>query len=133
MARLIETKAITQKDLAERADLSPGHISNLIRGSQVWVAPEDLSKICRVLSDDVSTQASLLKAHLLDECEGNPAAELIKISIVHDNHTLREAPTKYRSTQPEFDESIQILQKHQSLREVQHVVIGLAKLLTRPN
>lgn len=133
LGELIEKQGITQKDLASKAKVSPGHISNLVRGIQTWIDPADFSRICEVLSEDLTVQAGLLKAHLLDECEGHPAAHLLKISIQGTQaQPLREEPKKYRSVPADFQESIETLVQHHKDREVRAFVTSIAKMLDRP-
>lgn len=80
LTELLERKNLKAVKLAEMSGVSQPMISRLCSGDQVWISPEDLTAIAKHASDDPRDRAGLIKAHLLDECNG-PGADLLEISI----------------------------------------------------
>jgi len=115
--------------LSKKSGVSEPTISKYRSGDQVWVSADDLTALATGISDDPRDRAGLIKAHLLDECNG-PGAELIEIGI-RGQHEISEASPAQKIRLPkEAEENFTAIRewyiKDSNVREI---VDGLGNLL----
>ena len=94
LERQIDQAQTNAKQVADKTGISPSQIYKWINGEQTSITPEQLSSLAKALSKDPFEHASLIRAHLLDECFG-PGKELIRIEIAHPSE-LKDRP-RFRS------------------------------------
>jgi transcriptional regulator with XRE-family HTH domain len=129
---LIKRKGIKAVDLARFSGVGAPMISRYRTGEQTWIDPQDLGKLARAISNDPREQAELLKARLLDECQG-PGAELIRVEI-GSAAELREKPVPYQVKLSRDLEQAFLILREWVMKDarVKGLVEDLAGLLSSP-
>lgn len=128
LSELLTRKKMRAVRLAELSGVGQPTISRYISGEQTFVSLEDLEAIAGAISDEPMEQAELVRAHLLDECQG-PGAQLIDVSV--SGHVLREVVTPYQVKLPEdLEQCMAIIREHVIKdKNVREIVEGLGNLL----
>lgn len=116
-------------DLAKLSGVTEPTISRYRSGDQLWVDPEDLSRLAKAISNNPAERAELIRARLLDECKG-PGADLITIEI-RGKSELRETPARYGlKLSKEFEEALQTIREWiPKDNNVKEIVQALSSLL----
>lgn len=128
LSELLNIKKINQSEFSRLIGISQAHISKLINGTQVWISPDDLEKICTGISTDTREQAELIRAHLQDECTG-PGSDLIEIRINGKLATASETAPRWRPDAPtRFVEQLELLSQNADDKDLRTIVEGLANL-----
>lgn len=125
---ILEKKKISQTELSRLTELSQAHLSKLINGVQIWLSPEDLDAICTSVTNEKLEQAELIRAHLMDECNG-PGSDLIDIQIKRRSGTIYEEAFPQRSAIPsKFAKHLEILSRHAEDKDLRTIIEGLASV-----
>lgn len=138
MSKLVETiyrlmaehrPPLQQMDAAQRAGLSPSHLSHILTGKQKNVDVADIPRIAKALSSNSRTQAEVIYAYLLDHLPETPATKHIRIEVNSDN--LKEEPPPYRiKLAPDVEQALQrIITRIPDDKDMREMILRLAKFL----
>jgi DNA-binding Xre family transcriptional regulator len=127
---LLAQKDCRPADLSRKTGISQPQISKWLNGAQTWISQEDLTRICKSLTDDPVEQAELVAAHCRDECYG-PAAHLVQIDV--SGGALREESPAYRVQLPrKLDHALDVIRNHLPRdKDLRDIMLSLARIYDR--
>lgn len=126
---LLKRNKMRAVELARLSGVAESMISHFRSGEHTFVSTEALAALSQHISSDPQERALLVKAHLLDECQG-PGSELVRVEI--GDSQAKEAKVAYRAIPlpPDADAHMEIVRAW-IMRDanVRAIVKDLAELL----
>lgn len=122
--RQLNAQSLTAIEVAKRSNISPAQLSKWVRSEQTSISKEQLDALAPALSRDLQNQASLVRAHLLDEKYG-PGSELVDVVLIGKG-ALQDRP----ANQSKAEKAMTFLMEERlTNRDLNELLIDLAKVL----